>query len=63
MPRVPQSVVNVRVPLPLLEAVDAYADRVGVARSTALKALVEVALRDADLWPPVVGAGSDRVRR
>lgn len=60
MSRTAQVVLNLRVPRPLLAALDAYAARVGVARSTALKALAEAALRDVGLWPPASEARRGR---
>lgn len=44
--------VHTRVPLPMLDAVDAAAALDGTTRSTAVRDLLMVALAQRGLWPP-----------
>ncbi len=44
--------LHVRVTVPMLRAVDAYAGRCGAPRSSAVRELLCFALRNHELWPP-----------
>lgn len=45
--------IEVRAPLPLHAAIDAYATRVGATRSAAIRELLVTSLTAASMWPPV----------
>ena len=49
--------IRLRVPAPLLEAVDEVARRCGVSRSDAVRALLVAVLTRRSQWPP--GADED----